>query len=89
MVWKKKNKKIEVVSGGNDLNISPVYDHIDIERPKDKKERRMLLFQRKRKNKMDVLSSILFLHFHYFIICKICPSSISSIPINNNICCFF
>ena len=32
----KKNKKIEIVSGnGKDLNISPVYDHIDIEKPKE------------------------------------------------------
>ena len=31
----KKNKKIEIVSGnGKDLNISPVYDHIDIEKHK-------------------------------------------------------
>ena len=31
-------KKIEVVPGnGKDLDISPVYDHIEIEKPKEKK----------------------------------------------------
>lgn len=35
------NKKINIVSGnGKDLNISPVYEHIEIEKPKkeDKKD---------------------------------------------------
>ena len=36
----KDNKKIEIISGnGKDLNISPVYDHIDIEKPKNKDEK--------------------------------------------------
>lgn len=35
----KKPKNIEVVNGGNDLNISPVSEYIEIEKPKkDKKE---------------------------------------------------
>lgn len=40
---KKKKKEIEIVTGdGKDLNISPVYDHIKIDKPanntdKDKK----------------------------------------------------
>lgn len=34
-----KPKNIEVIDGGNDLDISPVSDYIDIEKPKnDKKE---------------------------------------------------
>ena len=40
----KDNKKIEIVSGnGKDLNISPVYDHIDIERPKEEKEKKKII----------------------------------------------
>ncbi len=45
----KKNKKIEVVSGGNVLNISPVYDHIDIEKPKDKKEKKNVVIPQEKK----------------------------------------
>lgn len=38
------NKKIEIVSGnGKDLNISPVYDHINIEKPKEKKEEKKII----------------------------------------------
>lgn len=34
-----KQKKIEVINGGNDLDISPVSNYIEIEKPKnDKKE---------------------------------------------------
>ena len=37
-------KKIEIVSGdGKNLNISPVYDHIDIEKPKEKKEKKKII----------------------------------------------
>lgn len=33
------NKKIEIVNGkGKNLNISKVYDHIEIEKPKEKKK---------------------------------------------------
>ena len=40
----KDNKKIEIVSGnGKDLNISPVYDHIDIEKPKKEKEKKKII----------------------------------------------
>ena len=40
----KESKKIEIVSGnGKDLNISPVYDHIDIEKPKEEKEKKNII----------------------------------------------
>ncbi len=40
----KESKKIEIVSGnGKDLNISPVYDHIDIEKPKEDKEKKKII----------------------------------------------
>ena len=29
-----KPKKIEVINGGNDLNISPVTDYLEVEKPK-------------------------------------------------------
>ena len=47
-----KNKNIEIVSGNvNDLNISPVYDHIDIEKPKeDKKKKKIIIPKDKNKN---------------------------------------
>ncbi len=46
----KKNKKIEIVSGnGKDLNISPVYDHIDIEKPKDDKEKKKVVIPKEKK----------------------------------------
>ncbi len=45
----KKNKKIEVISGGNSLNISPVYDHIDIEKPKEKKEKKTVIIPKEKK----------------------------------------
>ena len=35
----KKHKEIEFINGGNDLDISPVTDYLEIEKPKsDKKE---------------------------------------------------
>lgn len=40
----KDNKKIKIVSGdGKDLNISPVYDHIDIEKPKEKDNKKKII----------------------------------------------
>jgi len=46
-----KNKKIKIVSGnGEDLNISPVYDHIDIERPKEEKEKKEIIIPKEKKN---------------------------------------
>ena len=39
-----KKKEIEVIQGdGDDLNISPVYDHIDIEKPDKEKEKREII----------------------------------------------
>ena len=37
-------KDIKIVSGdGKDLNISPVYDHIEIEKPKGKNEKKNII----------------------------------------------
>ena len=39
-----EEKKIEIVSGdGSDLDISPVYDHIDIEKPKEKEKKKIII----------------------------------------------
>ena len=47
----KNNKNIEIVSGNaDDLNISPVYSHIDIEKPKDKKKTKIIIPNSKNKN---------------------------------------
>ena len=46
----KDNKEIEIVSGdGKDLNISPVYDHIDIEKPKEEKEKKKIIIPQDKK----------------------------------------
>lgn len=46
----KDNKKIEIVSGdGKDLNISPVYDHIDIQKPKEEKEKKKIIIPNDKK----------------------------------------
>ena len=43
-------KNIEVVSGnGDDLNISPVYDHIDIEKPKEENKKKKVIIPEKKK----------------------------------------
>ena len=42
-------KKIEIISGnGKNLNISPVYNHIDIEKPKEKKEKKQIIIPKKK-----------------------------------------
>lgn len=46
-------KKIEVVSGdGSDLEISPVYKHLPLEKPKttDKKKKKIIIPEEKKKN---------------------------------------
>lgn len=46
----KDSKKIEIVSGnGKDLNISPVYDHIDIQKPKEKEKKKIIIPEDKKK----------------------------------------
>ena len=45
-----KDKDIKIVSGdGKDLNISPVYDHIDIEKPKEKEKKDIIIPKDKNK----------------------------------------
>ena len=49
-LMEKDSKKIEIVSGnGKDLNISPVYDHIDIQKPKEKEKKKIIIPEDKKK----------------------------------------
>lgn len=44
------NRKIEVVNGnGDDLEISPVYDHLDIEKPNTEKKKEIVIPKEKKK----------------------------------------
>ena len=44
------NNKIEIVSGnGKDLNISPVYNHIDIEKPNMEKDSKKIIIPKEKK----------------------------------------
>ena len=45
------NKDIEVVSGDGNLNISPVYDNIAIERPKEEKEKKNIIIPEEKKKR--------------------------------------
>ncbi len=38
-----KPKKIEVVPGDGGLNISPVYEHIEVEKPRSKDSREVII----------------------------------------------
>ena len=43
-------KEIKIVSGnGENLNISPVYDHIDIEKPNKEKEKKKIIIPEEKK----------------------------------------
>ena len=40
---KENPKKIEVVNGDGDLTISPVYEHLEVEKPKPKENREIVI----------------------------------------------
>ena len=44
-----KEKKIEVVTGNGDLDISPVYDHIDIQKPKEENNKKEIVIPKEKK----------------------------------------
>ena len=47
---KLEKKEIEVVNGnGKDLDISPVYDHIDIERPDTEQKKKKIVIPEEKK----------------------------------------
>ena len=44
-----EKKKIEVVTGdGKDLNISPVYQHLEVEKPKEEKKENIIIPKEKK-----------------------------------------
>jgi hypothetical protein len=49
------DRKIEVINGnGDDLEISPVYDHLDIEKPNTEKKKEIVIPKEKKKEDKDV-----------------------------------
>lgn len=40
---KNESKKIEIVNGNGDLDISPVREHLEVEKPKPKENREILI----------------------------------------------
>ena len=50
----KEDKEIKVVNGnGGELEISPVYDHLDIEKPDTKKKKEIVIPKTKKKEEED------------------------------------
>lgn len=47
--YKSEKKEIEVIKGDGDLDISPVHDHIDIERPDKEKEKKKIIIPEEKK----------------------------------------
>lgn len=44
------NKKIEIINGdGSNLNISPASNYIDIEKPKEEKEKKKIVIPKEKK----------------------------------------
>ncbi len=43
------DKKIEVIKGNGKLDISPVYDHIDIEKPREDKIQKEIVVPKEKK----------------------------------------
>lgn len=44
-----EKKEIEVVTGNGDLDISPVYDHIDIQKPKEDTNKKDIVIPKEKK----------------------------------------
>ena len=68
----KEPKKIEVVTGDGNLNISPVYEHIEVEKPRPKDTREVIIPEvkdnvtKKDDEEKKVVSSYLETTFFYF-----------------------
>ena len=45
-----EKKKIKVIPGkGNELDISPVYQHLEVEKPKEEKKKEKIIIPKERK----------------------------------------
>jgi len=42
-IEEKEQKKIEIVTGNGDLTISPVYEHLEVEKPRPKENRTIVV----------------------------------------------
>ena len=45
-----KSKKIEVIKGKGKLNISPVSNHLDVEKPKNKTDKNKIIIPKEKQN---------------------------------------
>ena len=46
-----EKKKIEVINGdGKDLDISPVYQHLEVEKPREKNKENIIIPEEKKQN---------------------------------------
>ncbi len=46
-----KNKKIEIIKGNGKLDISPVHEHLDVEKPKKKTNKNNIIIPQEKKQK--------------------------------------
>lgn len=46
-----ENKKIEIVNGDGKIDISPVSSHLEIEKPKTKRNKENIIIPKEKKNK--------------------------------------
>lgn len=44
----KKNQKIKVVQGNGKIDISPVYNHLDVQKPKTKEKKEIIIPKEKK-----------------------------------------
>ena len=59
-----EKKKIEVVTGnGSDLDISPVYQHIEVEKPKEEIKKENIVIPEEKNNVKGGIAFDIFLEF--------------------------
>lgn len=52
-ITEENQKKIEVITGNGDLNISPVYNHLNVEKPKPKENKKIFIPEVKKNPKSE------------------------------------
>lgn len=62
-------KKIEIVNGSGDLDISPVSEYIEIEKPKPKGKDEIVIPEEKKHLKEHHFYGVLFSMLHCFLVC--------------------
>lgn len=56
-MMEEEKKEIKVVTGDGELTISPVYEHIEVEKPKPKDQREIIVPEVKKEKKEEPNSS--------------------------------